>query len=108
MASVPAVWRTLKEIAGPDKTLDGVARIRLDAAVTAVRSDKELAEPDFKGFRLLTERPGASSQCRARLRVVYGPCTCRAGRSRIAGEPIQNVTTAGRDMAGSSHAGSSH
>jgi hypothetical protein len=33
-----------------DKTLDGVTCIRLDATVTFAHSDKELAEPDFKGF----------------------------------------------------------
>jgi hypothetical protein len=33
-----------------DKVLDGVCCIRLDATVTAAHSDKELAEPNFKGF----------------------------------------------------------
>jgi hypothetical protein len=33
-----------------DKTLDGVTCIRLDATVTFAHSDKELAEPNFKGF----------------------------------------------------------
>jgi hypothetical protein len=33
-----------------DKTLDGVTCIRIDATVTAAHSDKELAEPNFKGF----------------------------------------------------------
>jgi len=33
-----------------DKTLDGVTCIRLDATVTTSHSDKELAEPNFKGF----------------------------------------------------------
>jgi hypothetical protein len=33
-----------------DETLDGVTCIRLDATVTFAHSDKELAEPNFKGF----------------------------------------------------------
>ena len=33
-----------------DKVLEGVSCIRLDATVTAAHSDKELAEPNFKGF----------------------------------------------------------
>jgi hypothetical protein len=33
-----------------DKVLDGVIGIRLDATVTPARSDKEGAEPNFKGF----------------------------------------------------------
>jgi hypothetical protein len=45
-----------------DKTLDGVTCIRLDASVVACHSDKEGAEPNFKGFDLLTELAVASSQ----------------------------------------------
>jgi Transposase DDE domain group 1 len=88
VASVPAAWRTLDEIArggerGPgkitaavnaarrqaraqiaarhgalpgirvaDKVLDGVPCIRLDASVVTCHSDKEGAEPDFRGFGL--------------------------------------------------------
>jgi hypothetical protein len=33
-----------------DKVLEGVICIRLDATVTVARSEKELAEPNFKGF----------------------------------------------------------
>ena len=33
-----------------DKTLEGMTCIRLDATVTPAHSDKELAEPNFKGF----------------------------------------------------------
>ena len=33
-----------------DKTLEGVTCIRLDASVVTAHSDKELAEPNFKGF----------------------------------------------------------
>jgi hypothetical protein len=86
VASVPTVWRTLKEIAaGGDRThrkitaavnkarryawsqaierhgqlpavqvadrqLSGITCIRLDATVVFAHSDKELAEPNFKGF----------------------------------------------------------
>lgn len=106
VASVPTVWRTLKEIAGwgkraerritvavngarrfawaqvaarhgslpgvrlADKMLDGVTCIRLDATVTIAHSEKELAEANFKGFGLLTELPGVSSQFRRRVAWV--------------------------------------
>jgi hypothetical protein len=45
-----------------DKVLQGVTCVRLDATVTPAHSDKELAEPNFKGFGLLTELSGLSSQ----------------------------------------------
>ena len=47
------VWaqaRTLPPVRVADKTLEGVTRIRLDATVVPAHSDKELAEPNFKGF----------------------------------------------------------
>ena len=50
-----------------DKTLEQVTCIRLDASVVPACSDKELAEPNFKGFGLLTELPGLSSQFRERV-----------------------------------------
>jgi len=86
VASVPATWRALNEIAagGPraqariiaavnaarrqawagiearhgaipgiavaDKVIEGVTCIRLDATVTPAHSEKEGAEPNFKGF----------------------------------------------------------
>jgi hypothetical protein len=56
-----------------DKTLEGVTCIRLDASVVTCHSDKEGAEPNFKGFGLLTELPGASSQFSGRARS--GPVT---------------------------------
>ena len=37
-----------------DRVLDGVICIRLDATVTPAHSDKEGAEPNFKGFGLLS------------------------------------------------------
>ncbi|HEX6527283.1 MAG TPA: hypothetical protein VF070_45830 [Streptosporangiaceae bacterium] len=33
-----------------DRQLTGITRIRLDATVVPAHSDKELAEPNFKGF----------------------------------------------------------
>jgi hypothetical protein len=39
-----------------------VTCLRLDASVVACHSDKAGAEPNFKGFGLLTELPTASSQ----------------------------------------------
>ena len=39
-------------IAVADKTLEGVTGLRLDATVVACHSDKEGAEPNFKGFGL--------------------------------------------------------
>ena len=75
VASVPTAWRTLDEIAvaGPralsgitaavnaarraipgiriaDRVLEGVTCIRLDATVVPAHSDKQGAEPNFKGF----------------------------------------------------------
>ena len=47
-----------------DKTLEGVTGLRLDATVVACHSDKEGAEPNFKGFGLLTELLELSSQFR--------------------------------------------
>ena len=86
VASVPAAWRALREIAAggdrrrrkvtaavnlarrhawkqgiarhgglppvkvADRRLEGVTCIRLDATVVTAHSDKELAEPNFKGY----------------------------------------------------------
>jgi hypothetical protein len=41
---------TLPGVRVADKTLQGVTCIRIDATVTPAHSDKELAEPNFKGF----------------------------------------------------------
>ncbi len=43
-----------------DRKLEGVTCIRLDATVVTAHSDKELAEPNFKGYGLLTELRGLS------------------------------------------------
>ena len=40
---------TLPGVRIADKVLEGVTCIRLDATVTPAHSDKELAEPNFKG-----------------------------------------------------------
>jgi hypothetical protein len=45
-----------------DRKLEGMTCIRLDATVVTAHSDKELAEPNFKGFGLLTELPATSPQ----------------------------------------------
>jgi hypothetical protein len=50
-----------------DRRLEGVTCIRLDATVVTAHSDKELAEPNFKGYGLLTELPEASSQFRGHV-----------------------------------------
>ena len=42
------------------KVLEGVICIRLDASVVTCHSEKEGAEPNFKGFGLLTELPELS------------------------------------------------
>ena len=41
---------TLPGVRVADKTLQGVTCIRIDATVTCAHSDKELAEPNFKGL----------------------------------------------------------
>jgi len=53
-----------------DKILDGVVCIRLDATVTVAHSDKQLAEPNFKGYGLLTELRAVSSQFSGHSRSV--------------------------------------
>jgi hypothetical protein len=49
-AAIVARHGTLPGVQVADKVLDGVTCIRLDATVTTAHSDKELAEPNFKGF----------------------------------------------------------
>ena len=51
-AQIAARHGALPGIRIADKTLGGVTCIRLDATVVACHSDKEGAEPDFKGFGL--------------------------------------------------------
>ena len=49
-AQVAARHESLPGVRLADRTLDGVTCIRLDATVTFAHSDKELAEPNFKGY----------------------------------------------------------
>lgn len=49
-AAIEARHGALPGVKIADKVLDGVTCIRLDATVTPAHSDKELAEPNFKGF----------------------------------------------------------
>jgi Transposase DDE domain group 1 len=51
-AGIEARYGAIPGIAVADKTLDGVVGLRLDATVVACHSDKEGAEPNFKGFGL--------------------------------------------------------
>jgi len=51
-AGIAARHGALPGVRVADKTLDGVACIRLDASVVTCHSDKEGAEPNFKGFGL--------------------------------------------------------
>jgi hypothetical protein len=59
------------------KTLDGVTCIRLDASVVTCHSDKEGAEPNFKGFGLLTA---------AGLLRQHGRAAGRDAASRLGGQ----------------------
>jgi hypothetical protein len=49
-AAIAARHGGLPGVRVADQVLDGVTCIRLDATVTFAHSDKELAEPNFKGF----------------------------------------------------------
>jgi hypothetical protein len=49
-AQIVARHGGLPAVAVADKVLEGVTCIRLDATVTPAHSDKELAEPNYKGF----------------------------------------------------------
>ena len=49
-AGIEARHGALPGVRVADKVLEGVACIRLDATVTFAHSEKELAQPDFKGF----------------------------------------------------------
>jgi len=49
-AAAVARHGTLPGVAIADKVLEGVTCIRLDASVVPAHSEKELAEPNFKGF----------------------------------------------------------
>jgi hypothetical protein len=49
-AQIAARHGRLPGVRVADRVLDGVTCIRLDASVVTCHSDKELAEPNFKGF----------------------------------------------------------
>ena len=66
-AAIEARHGAIPGIAVADKTLAGVTGLRLDATVVACHSEKQGAEPNFKGFGLLTELPELSSQFRERV-----------------------------------------
>ena len=52
-AALGAAGRRVPGVRIADKVLDGVTCIRLDATVTPACSDKELAEPNFKGLAII-------------------------------------------------------
>jgi hypothetical protein len=66
-AGIEARHGVLPGIRIADKVLEGVTCLRLDASVVACHSDKAGAEPNFKGFGLLTELRGLSLQFRQRV-----------------------------------------
>ena len=66
-AAIEARHGALPGVRVADKMLDGVTCLRLDASVVACHSDKAGAEPNLKGFGLLTELPVASSQFSGRV-----------------------------------------
>ena len=83
-AQIEARHGALPGVPVADKVLEGVTCLRLDASVIACHSEKEGAEPNFKGFGLLTELRGLSSQFSRR--VGSGPVTVRGhDRARRAG-----------------------
>jgi hypothetical protein len=61
-----------------DKVLDGVTCIRLDASVVTCHSDKEGAEPDFKGVR----PPPAAGLLRQHRRAAGRDAAARVGREQ--------------------------
>jgi hypothetical protein len=80
-AACPRAWAGIEARHGAvpgirvaDKTLAGVTCIRLDATVTPAHSDKEGAEPNFKGFGLaigifkLTGHTSTAAACRPHSR----------------------------------------
>jgi hypothetical protein len=66
-AGIVARHGALPGIRMADRVLEQVTCIRLDATVTPAHSEKELAEPNFKGFGLLTELPGLFSHVSGQL-----------------------------------------
>jgi len=83
-AQIGARHGALPGVRMADRVLEGVTCVRLDASVVACHSEKEGAEPNFKGFGLLTELPGLSSQFSGQVRsgpvTVPGPDRARGAR----------------------------
>ena len=65
-AGIEARHGAIPGVAVADRKIEGVVCIRLDATVIAACSEKEGAEPNYKGFGLLTELRGLSLQFRER------------------------------------------
>jgi len=89
-AQVVARHGTLPGVRVADKTLQGVTCIRIDATVTFAHSDKELAEPNFKGClrdrgarishaRSLHHRGGRRRVMQRQSRTASGEKTILAG-----------------------------
>ena len=96
-----------------DKTLDGVTCIRLDATVVPAHSDKELAEPNFKGFGhhpLVAECDNVREPLAWMLRPGSAGSNTTADHLRVLGAAITALPPAFRrrlmitcDGAGASH-----
>ena len=63
-AGIEARHGALPGVAIADRMLEGVTCLRLDASVVTCHSEKDGAEPNFKGFGLLTELRELFSQFR--------------------------------------------
>jgi hypothetical protein len=150
VASVPAAWRALREIAVggdrrrrkvtaavgsarrharaqgiarhgglppvrvADRKLEGVTCIRLDATVVTAHSDKELAEPDFKGYGhhpVIAACDNVAEPLAWMLRPGSAGSNTAADHLRLLGEAVAALPPALRrrlmitcDGAGASHA----
>jgi hypothetical protein len=97
-----------------DRQLEGVTCIRLDATVVAAHSDKELAEPNFKGFGhhpLIAECDNVAEPLAWMLRPGSAGSNTAADHVRLLGEAIAALPPVLRrrlmvtcDGAGASHA----
>ena len=97
-----------------DRRLEGVTCIRLDATVVAAHSDKELAEPNFKGFGhhpLIAECDNVAEPLAWMLRPGSAGSNTAADHLGLLGEAITALPPALRrrlmvtsDGAGASHA----
>ena len=149
VASVPAAWRALSEIAAggdrrrrkvtaavsrarrhawaqgiarhgglqpvliADRKLEGVTCIRLDATVVTAHSDKELAEPNFKGYGhhpIIAECDNVAEPLAWMLRPGSAGSNTAADHLRLLREAIEALPPALRrrlmvtcDGAGASH-----